>query len=346
MICIALAGQSPSYEMFQNVDSYPAETPRANTKMWTGSTWGTVTGVGAIAMCNRIGAALAAAGLDDEVRIYNVAVGGSSLIAAHAQPSTNHWSAGGAPLQAMYDQIDAGCTIPDLIVWWQGWQDYLWYNANMRGVYEGALGTLFSGWKTTLGKSNLLMNVWPSGRCNYGGNAPAMAPYVQSAQISFATSTAGVSLGPSNHHQPLRDGVHQSGDGYRSSGTMGATAVLAQLSIEGYAGIEMPRVISAARSGSTFVLTTNVEGALVPPDIWGNLNLTGFQAWDDAWGDVPIVGAVAVGNQVRLDFAWTTGAHVVYQRGITPDIARICYTKIKGYYFPLAPISDEQLFHS
>lgn len=345
MICIAVAGQSPAYEMFQNVDSYPPETPRANTKMWTGSCWGTVTGVGAIAMCNRIGAALAAACLDDEVRIYNCAVGGSALLAANAAPSTptNHWSAGGAPLAAMYDQIAAGCTKPDIVIWWQGWQDYLFQTT--WSAYDGGLSTLYSGWKTTLCKPDLKMNLWPSGRCNYGGYAPATAPWVQTAQIWFANNTAGVRLGPSNHPQQLRDGTHQTGAAYSWSGTMGAIAVLAQLGIEGYADVVVPQILSAARSGSTFVLTTSAEW-VAPGNVWSNPNLTGFQAWDDAWGDVPIVGALAIGNQIRLDFAWTTGARVVYQRGITADVSRTAYTKIKGVYFPLTPIAFNDQFHA
>lgn len=345
MICIALAGQSPPYEMFSTVDSFAAETPRANTKMWSGSCWDPVTGVGAIALCNRIGAGLAAAGLDDEVRIYNCAVGGSALIAGDASPSTNHWSAGGAPLAAMFAQVTAGCTIPDVVVWWQGWQDYLFTRSNMRGDYETALGTLFSCWKTTWSKPDLLMNVWPAGRCNYGSPAPASSPYVQAAQISFATSAAGAMLGPCNHDAALRDGVHQTGKAYKTSGIRGAIAILAQLKMPGFEDIEMPRVTSVSRLSQWVMLNTNAD--LFPQSLVAAIvQCTGIQAWDDVWSVVPIYSAATLGTQLSITLQWVTGAHLVYQRGIDQSIDRLIFTKIKGVLFPLTPVADENQFHA
>lgn len=351
--CIAFLGQSPAQEMFAVVDGLAPATPRANTKMWNGSTWATVTGVGAIAFANYIGAELAAAGLDDEVKLYNGAVGGAALLQANAWTGnpTNYWvGASPAPYNALLAMVGTGGAIPDVVVHWGCWQDYLSTLSNLRGDCQTALGTLFGNLKAAWSKPDLLMNVWPSGRCNYGSPAPAMSPYVQAAQIAFATSTAGAYLGFSCYELPLRDGVHPSGTGYLVAGLRGAICVLAQLDVQGYQGIVMPRVLSASRSGSTFMLSTNVAGTLFPPNSWDSLSnisyLTGVQAWDDAWSVVPIAGVRTIGNQVRIDFAYPTGAHVTYQRGIDQNIDRPVFTEIKGRWFPLTPIADEQQFHT
>ena len=188
------------------------------------------------------------------------------------------------------------------------------------------------------------MNLWPSGRCTYGGNAPGMSSYVQAAQIAFAIGTPGVMLGPCNHDADLRDSAHQTGKAYRTSGVRGAIAILAQLKVAGYEDIEMPRVMSCSRSGATFVLNTNAD--LFPHSHTATIACSGVQAWDDAWAGVPVASVSTLGTQVRIDFAYSTGAHVAYQRGINQSIDRLFFTKIKGVWFPLTPVSDKSQFHS
>lgn len=333
-------GASLAVEMFRVVDATPAPAARARTKMWSpaSASWVEPTGVGARTLCNYLGAALAAAGLDDEVRIYDCGAGGSS-ISFWANPADNHWGASGALRANAMAQVAAGGVVPDIVGCWQGWQDFLCplSSSYIRSAVIDSFDDLYEAFKAAWG-SGLLFDVWPPGRCNYPPPAATSAPVVQSAQIAWALSTPGAALGVSNYDMPLRDGVHGTGAGYKTAGTRGGIAIAARLEIPGFVGIEVPRITAASRHGSTITLETNAAGSLFSIN-----EATGFFVWDSAWAWVTITFARTMGKRIRIDLGSASGSHITYQRGIDADIAHAIYTKIKGEDFPLSPHPDENL---
>jgi hypothetical protein len=360
MKCIAMMGQSPPYEMFQVVDgTQPAPVPRAKVKHWNGNAWVNESfGVGATTMANYVSDQLLAASQDEEVRVYNLSSGGSALIQWNASPaqSTNYWvgAADGACLTNALATVVAGVTKPDVIVWWQGWQEYLSSSGDIKNDilywYPQLRTRLLAAWNS--GNPIPIIVCPPGLALNYPAPAPAQSPYVIAAYCEYAVgmgqSPNKVFLGFSNYDMPTRDGVHYTGTGYLVAGLRLGVNVCTALGLASYANVVMPRFVSAVRSNATFMLISNTS-LLFPANSWATLNqiglCSGVQAFvAPTFAPIPIVGVRPVGQYVRVDFQYPAGAHVVYQRDCTIQPTMPIYTSITGISFAMTPAANEWQF--
>lgn len=311
MKTIALLGQSLNQQMTTVISNPPISHP--DTALWNGATWGAVTGNGGIEFCNKMQSIL-----NEPIRLYQGAVGGSSLCAVSVN-TTGYWldTTPGAPLPAFYAKVAAGGSVPDLIVWNQGQQDYYYTNYNQ---YLVGMTTLYNGILAHFGKtySELPIVVMIANKANYGANSA----YIRQAQMDFVAGTPGAYIGSAHYDLPRPDGAHLSASGYETLARRTAVAALTALGVQGYK-YRGAKILSGQRNGNRILLTVDLQGAtaLWPNNPWNSL--TGFTVWNSNYStQIPITSAYIVSpSWILLNLASNPGAncHVTYQWGNDAD---------------------------
>lgn len=337
----AFLGQSLCTNLFTDNSVYVA--PSAGTYMWDVGTnsWVTVQGAGAREYANMLHAQTG-----ETIRLYPACVGGSALLAANANPATptQYWlsSATDAPRTALFNMVAAAGVIPDWVEWNQGQQDYTSTLPDVYNDYRTGLNTFYTSLLTQWGKttSQLPFTVWVSGKASYGNSQ-----YVMGAQVSAASSFAGMRQGSAYYDLTYTDGTHVNAASSIIMGDRGARVALKYL---GFAGKGAgPKITTLWRNGSVLILNVALDGGtmLQPKNPWGigYINsVAGFYVWDTSWNPVPINGVQIMGNRIQIQMAYPTGACVTYQHNSTQEAGWSVYDDddlfIPGYGQPLIPM--------
>jgi hypothetical protein len=300
-ITSALIGQSLAQEMSQVSVNPPAPSPNTSMFYPGPNIWGAVTGNGAITYCNAVSAALAKAGLDPTVRLYNAAIGGNGLLAGSAPSAHAFWlcTASDGPLQGLYNQVAAGGYMPDLLEYNGCQQDYLNLNndTSLSTTIQNGMGTLYSMIRAQWNKTaaELPLTAWVPGKASYGQVGSQL---VMDGIIKFATSTAGAKLGPSYYDLHYVDGTHLDAAGYGICGERAARMACSRLGVPAYENAGAAQIVSIDRAGARLILNVTAGHCLVPQ------MATGFGVWsDDFTVQMPIASVRSAGERILLDMA-------------------------------------------
>lgn len=343
MTTIAFAGQSLASQMFQDFGVGP--TPLAGTYLWNISTqaWGPVTGGGAITYANCIKQTTG-----QDVYLYNLAQGGSALLAQSATPASFYWlntDPGPATLMDnFFAQITAGGKVPDLIEWNQGQADFDTADPNIATHYGAGLDILYGRMCSGLGVAAVPFTLWVP----HGGGGPVQngSTGVLQAGIAWATSRPGAMLGPWCGDLQRTDDTHLTGYGYVYAGYRGAIGALHRFGAPGFSQGCGPQIIGARQVGSTVILDLKFYGGtfLRPTNNFGNVDLiSGFELWNSDFSSI-ITGfdTRILGDKIRIDLPAAIQVNVSYQRQSNFDCSLPAFDNNDpfniGMGFPMTPL--------
>lgn len=327
-LVIAFAGsQSNGAHLWQLTDVPP--TPLGGTYMWTGSSWGAVTGDGAIELCNRL---KTSTGRD--VRLLPCAVGGVPL--SSQSGAAQYWLdiSGGQPYADFLAMCSAASVVPNIniMVGMEGDCNGTNYST---GVAD--LGTFYSRMLSDLGLTAPQMPFVMGVTGLVPGTNPSSI-YVKNSQIQFGNTTTGVTLGPAYYDLPTSDGVHfyankANGLDLKCLARRLAQSAAKALGAAAYSAAG-PQMNGARATGNRALVTVQHNGGSVLVPTFNFQTVTGFTAYDPSTGAVlPTHNIYCTGrDEVMLEFSSSLG-------GVLPMIR---YQQL-GTSDPTNPVYDDNI---